>query len=396
MAGFSFAKYQSATRDSGGSTPGAKALAAYCRANWGFITRIGIYKNRKVAGSKTLSHHAEGRALDIMIPVLRGGIADVANGMQIVNTLGAHGKRLGIDQLIFNRTIWSGRKPAGRPYKGKHPHYDHIHLGLSRNAGRNLNLATLEAVIGGATTTATTLERVTHRVAASSLKVRREPSTSAASVAELLNGAPVEELGEAPKDSDGYRWVKIRAAAGGRLVDGWVASDYLESTSPAPSGPATLERVTHRVTASSLYVRREPSTSAATVAELPNAAPVEELGEVPRDSDGYSWVKIRAAVDEQLVEGWVASDFLESTAPAPSGGTKLERVTHRVTASSLYVRREPSTSAATVAELPKGAEVQDVGDAPKDSDGYMWVKIWAAPGGQLIEGWVAADYLESM
>jgi hypothetical protein len=68
--------------------------------------------------------------------------------MAIVNLLGPHGARLGIDHIIYARTIWSRVNPGGKYYTGVHPHNDHAHIGLTRTAGANLNYATLVAVAG--------------------------------------------------------------------------------------------------------------------------------------------------------------------------------------------------------------------------------------------------------
>ena len=115
------------------------------------------------------------------------------------------------------------------------------------------------------------LEGVTHRVTVSSLRLRQQPSTSAALIADLPDGTPVEQLGDTPQDKDGHTWFKVSVLAGGRLQQGWVASKYLQATgsTPSPTPPApSLEAVTHRVTASSLRLRQQPSTSAALIADL--------------------------------------------------------------------------------------------------------------------------------
>lgn len=122
---------------------------AFCLDTWDFTFSMGIYNCRNARGSTSLSHHAEGRALDIGIPTITPSRADAVKGMQVVHALGSTGARLGIDHLIYNRTIWSARKPGGRPYTGEHPHYDHIHAGLTQLSGANLSYGTLLAVIGG-------------------------------------------------------------------------------------------------------------------------------------------------------------------------------------------------------------------------------------------------------
>jgi hypothetical protein len=76
-----------------------------------------------------------------MMPVVRGrGNPD---GHDVVRELGADGRRLGVQAVIFDRTIWSARSPSGRPYTGVHPHYDHLHIELTREAGQRLTVAAL-------------------------------------------------------------------------------------------------------------------------------------------------------------------------------------------------------------------------------------------------------------
>ena len=69
---------------------------------------------------------------------------------------------------------------------------------------------------------------MTHRVTAASLRLRQQPSTSAALIADLPDGTPVEQLGDTPQDNDGHTWFKVSVSAGGRLQQGWVASKFLQ------------------------------------------------------------------------------------------------------------------------------------------------------------------------
>ncbi len=316
---FTFAPWEAATRNAGGPTPGARALMAYLRNRWAYAADWGIYEPRTVSGRTTLSHHAEGRALDIGITPLSPKAADLVKGMPIVEAIGAHGRRLGIDQLIFNKRIWSASAPSSKQFPGAHPHYDHIHIGLTRQAGANLNPATIQAVLGGtgaAGDQSVTLpsKSATHRVSATSLRVRAEPSLSAPITAGLGNETAVEQLPDTPRDIDGYRWVRVRAPSGGRLVTGWVASEYLTPIGDDGKQPTDdtsgMSENTHRVTATSLRLRTEPSTSADITVELVNGTVVVRLADPAREGDGHRWVRVRTTADGRSVEGWVASEYL--------------------------------------------------------------------------------------
>lgn len=147
MSSFNFATYEKATKCTGPSN-GAKALAAYLQDRFApWQTSGGIYACRNVAGTSSFSEHAEGRAYDAFVP-MKSGKANNALGDQIINLLGPHGKRLGIQTMIWDRKIWSASSPAGRYYGGASPHYDHIHIGINRAAADRLNYSTLVAVLG--------------------------------------------------------------------------------------------------------------------------------------------------------------------------------------------------------------------------------------------------------
>lgn len=142
-----WAAYQGATNCTGGPAPGAVHLLAWLRETYPSAVSMGIYNCRTVRGGTSTSLHGEGRAVDLD-PDGRRGASGFAAGRSIVARLGAEGQRLGVQAVIYNRTIWSRVAPDGRPYKGVHPHDDHLHIELTRAAGANLTLATLRAVLG--------------------------------------------------------------------------------------------------------------------------------------------------------------------------------------------------------------------------------------------------------
>jgi len=74
-----------------------------------------------------------------MLPVVNG--RGHPAGHEAVRRLGAVGLELGLQCAIFDRTIWSARSPNGRPYTGVHPHFDHVHFELTREAGATLTRA---------------------------------------------------------------------------------------------------------------------------------------------------------------------------------------------------------------------------------------------------------------
>lgn len=107
---------------------------------------MGIYNCRPVRGGQISSIHAEGRAGDHGVNTdARGRV----KGHRLIETLRPVAKELGIQCMIFDRKIWSAKSPGkkGRPYPGVNPHYDHAHIELTRNAAKNLTIATIRDAI---------------------------------------------------------------------------------------------------------------------------------------------------------------------------------------------------------------------------------------------------------
>lgn len=147
QSAFSWAPYESATGCTSGPTPGARALQEWFAANVPRGWSGGIYNCRSVRGSSSPSLHGEGRALDWMLPVVNGrGHAD---GHVAIRRLGPHARALGIQAIIFDKQIWSARNPSGGAYSGVNPHYDHLHIELTRSAGSSLTLARINSILGG-------------------------------------------------------------------------------------------------------------------------------------------------------------------------------------------------------------------------------------------------------
>lgn len=142
-----WARWEGARACTTGPQPGARALLAWIAETYPGYS-VGIFNCRVVAGTGTNSVHGEGRALDWG---LRQPSPSRANpvGHRILQHIGAHGDRLGIQTIIWDRRIYSRSSPEGRTYTGRSPHLDHLHIEETWAAARNLTLATLRAVLGG-------------------------------------------------------------------------------------------------------------------------------------------------------------------------------------------------------------------------------------------------------
>ena len=143
-----FAVHESCLGCSGGPSPGIKAYAAYAEDAWPYQTSMGIYNCRFIGGTTTYSKHACGDAYDQGIPTESNGGPIPQLGDPVVTALAANGVALGISQIIYNRKIYDRRSPNGRTYRGRHPHYNHLHISFTHGAGQNLTYAYIVLVLG--------------------------------------------------------------------------------------------------------------------------------------------------------------------------------------------------------------------------------------------------------
>lgn len=158
MASYNFAPYQPATYCYGEPQRGTIYLGVFLEDQFPSTYVGNIYSCRDIVGGSALSHHAEGRADDHMVSQKRPANG-ISIGEQILRLIGPHGRMLGIDHIIVNFKPWlSGRgdprvfnatHPAGRVYRGEHPHKDHNHIGMTRLGAANLTLTKIKAIVSG-------------------------------------------------------------------------------------------------------------------------------------------------------------------------------------------------------------------------------------------------------
>jgi hypothetical protein len=116
---------------SGGLKEGAKALGAQLKAQFKF-SEVQGYNCRKIGGSTKMSIHSVGRAIDLMT-------TNVTIGDSVANHLVKNAASLGIQRIIWNRTIWQvgGSGATSKAYSGQSPHTDHVHAELTKAAATN-------------------------------------------------------------------------------------------------------------------------------------------------------------------------------------------------------------------------------------------------------------------
>jgi hypothetical protein len=122
---------------SGGFTAGATVLRAWLQRTYPKTAgTIGGYACRQnTANPAQTSLHGVGRALDWMANVSDTGQRNAVN--RFIARVSAKnfklGRAMGIQELIWNRHIWtaSRRSEGWRAYTGPIPHTDHIHIGIN-------------------------------------------------------------------------------------------------------------------------------------------------------------------------------------------------------------------------------------------------------------------------
>lgn len=109
-------------------------MGHFLRAQFPVIHDVGGYVCRQnTANTANTSVHGLGRALDLMIRRLPDGSAD-PRGDEVAQWLIDHADEIGVQTIIWNRSIWSvGRTGTGslRAYTGPSSHTDHIHMELN-------------------------------------------------------------------------------------------------------------------------------------------------------------------------------------------------------------------------------------------------------------------------
>jgi len=121
-------------------------------ANFPQVKNLGIYVCRNIKGTTTKSAHSEGRALDIGINANKPEEKVVGDALFHALIRAAH--KSSIDNIIWNRQIWSVSKGGPRPWIGnypkggpKNPHTDHIHVEWTRDGSQRERLNFLELEI---------------------------------------------------------------------------------------------------------------------------------------------------------------------------------------------------------------------------------------------------------
>ncbi len=120
-------------------TPGAASLKEVVLERWSPpVTAVGGYSCRAIVGGSSTSIHGLGRAIDIMVDSTTP--EGLAKGDEIRNWMINNAANLGVQRVIWNRNTWVANKDGWRPYTGKNPHVDHLHVEINLSTSTNPTL----------------------------------------------------------------------------------------------------------------------------------------------------------------------------------------------------------------------------------------------------------------
>jgi hypothetical protein len=128
-SGFTGGTMTEAHGDSGGDTPGARALQTHLLGRFAGGRDSGVYADRDVRGRPGVrSVHGEGRAGDFGITV-----GDPL-GDQVAAYLVGNADRFGVQRIIYNHKSWNRKTRTWKAYNGENPHTDHVHWEITPEA----------------------------------------------------------------------------------------------------------------------------------------------------------------------------------------------------------------------------------------------------------------------
>lgn len=216
-----------------------------------------------------------------------------------------------------------------------------------------------------------------------SLYLRSGPGTGSSVIATMPTGTKGQVIG-GPTSANGLVWYQLSTGFG----QGWAAAQYLSlDNTPPPSAKFSIGDSVRVTAPNGMNLRLAPTTTARTIAKLPNGTIGEVIGG-PTAANGYTFWQITT----NLGVGWAIEDPLAETTvpppPPPSGEFDIGDVVEVVATSGINMRVSADSSARVSRKLPTGTVGTVVG-GPVTNDGYVWWQIQTSLG----TGWAIGKFL---
>jgi N-acetylmuramoyl-L-alanine amidase len=206
---------------------------------------------------------------------------------------------------------------------------------------------------------------------ATGLRFRSGPGTSFGVIGVFEKGKTATYL-----DKSG-EWIKISYSG----KQGWVAASYVKTNGNSNITTSSKVQKTASITATSLNVRKTPSTKGILVASLKKNASVTVIQEQG------DW----AQIETNAIKGWVHSDYLKFSStgtskdkPSTTSPSTTVKASGTVTATSLNVRNNGTLNGKVVGTVTKGMKVSII------EERNDWYKITFSSN---KTGWVAGWYI---
>ena len=133
-------KWTSTKTCSGGLRTGGHVLGEFLMDKYAQVSSVGGYScRRNTADSARMSVHGTGRALDVFIPMVKGG-PDTARGDKVANWLVQNATSVGVQLIIWDRSMWRSNGTNEVAYGGPVPHIDHIHVEITEASAAKTKL----------------------------------------------------------------------------------------------------------------------------------------------------------------------------------------------------------------------------------------------------------------
>jgi uncharacterized protein YraI len=236
--------------------------------------------------------------------------------------------------------------------------------------------------------------------------LKAAPALAADRIIVLPEGTPVQVLQGPTPGGDGLAWAQVQALG----ESGWMAAQYLQITTPAPTAPPapgvfpqdSWAIVSGTSPADGLHLRAEPNTWADLLAVLPEGSTLHVDDGPLQGDNGDPWYQVTA----QGQAGWVDGIYLtatntpdpgETAAPPPPpttvpdglGAGAWAQVSGVTAYGGLKLRVAPATHEQLLTAYMDGTIVHILEGPTIGSNGDPWYRI--AWNGSW--GWVDGVYL---